>query len=46
MSFPEDGSEWRLPGILYAANLVLRGVSEEDLRVMVDGLLRCVVVED
>ena len=27
--------EWRLPGLLYADNLVLCGESEEDLRVMV-----------
>ena len=27
--------EWRLPGLLYADDLVLCGESEEDLRVMV-----------
>ena len=27
--------EWRLPGLLYADNLVLCGESEEDLRAMV-----------
>ena len=31
----EKGREWRLPGILYAADLVLCDESEEDLRVMV-----------
>ena len=35
MSFLEDGREWGLPGLLYADDLVLRGESEEDLRVMV-----------
>ena len=35
MSFIEDGREWRLPGLLYADNLVLCGELEEDLRVMV-----------
>ena len=35
MSFPEDGREWRLPGLLYADDLVLCGESEEGLRVMV-----------
>ena len=35
VSFLEDGGEWRLPGLLYADNLVLCGESEEDLRVMV-----------
>ena len=32
---PEDGREWRLPGLLYADDLVLCGELEEDLRVMV-----------
>ena len=31
----EDGREWRLPGLLYADDLVLCGKSEEDPRVMV-----------
>ena len=31
----EEGREWRLPGILYADDLVLCGKSEEDLWVMV-----------
>ena len=31
----EDGRERRLPGFLYADNLVLCGESEEDLRVMI-----------
>ena len=32
----EDGREWRLPGLLYANDLVLCGKSEEDLKVMVE----------
>ena len=35
MSFLEDGREWRLPGLLYADDLILCGESEEDLRMMV-----------
>ena len=35
VSFLEDGREWRLPGLLYADDLVLCGESEEDLRTMV-----------
>ena len=35
VSFLEDGREWRLPGLLYADDLVLCGESEEYLRVMV-----------
>ena len=35
MRFLEDGREWRLPGLLYADDLVLRGESEEDIRAMV-----------
>ena len=35
MKFLEDGREWRLPGLLYADDLVLCGESEEDLRAMV-----------
>ena len=33
VSFLEDGKEWRLPGLLYANDLVLCGESKEDLRV-------------
>ena len=33
--FLEDGREWRLPGLLYAEDLVLCGESEEELRAMV-----------
>ena len=33
--FMEDGREWRLPGLLYADDLVLCAESEEDLMVMV-----------
>ena len=35
MRLVEDGREWRLPGLLYAEDLVLCGDSEENLRVMV-----------
>ena len=31
----EEGREWRLPGLLYADDLVLCGESEEDLRAIV-----------
>ena len=31
----KEGREWRLPGLLYADDLVLCGESEEDLRAMV-----------
>ena len=31
----EDEREWRLPGLLYADDLVLCDESEEDLRAMV-----------
>ena len=34
VSFLEDGREWRLPGLLYADDLVLYGESEEDMRVV------------
>ena len=34
--FQEEGREWRLPGLLYADDLVLLGESEEDLRGMVE----------
>ena len=33
--FQEEGREWRLPGLLYAGELVLCGESEENLRAMV-----------
>ena len=33
--FLEDGKEWRLPGLLYANDLVVCRESEENLRVMV-----------
>ena len=46
MRFMGEGREWRLPGLLYADDLVLCGKSEEDLRAMGGGLLRCVVGED
>ena len=36
MSFQEDEGEWRLPGLLFADDLVLCGESEEDLKVMVE----------
>ena len=35
VSFMEDEREWRLPGLLYADDLVICGESEENLRVMV-----------
>ena len=35
----EEGTKWRLPGLLYADDLVLCGESEEELRAT---LLRCV----
>ena len=34
--FLEDGREWRLPGLLYANDLVLCSESEEDLRMIVE----------
>ena len=40
------GSRTRLPGLLYADDLVLRGESKEDLRKWWDSLLRCVGEED
>ena len=33
--FLKDGREWRLPGLLYADELVLSGELEKDLRVMI-----------
>ena len=33
--FLEEGREWRLPGLLYAGDLVLCGESEGDLKVIV-----------
>ena len=35
MRFQEEGRESRLPGLMYADNLVLCGESEEDLRAIV-----------
>ena len=35
VSFIEDGRKWRLPGLLYADDLVLFGESEEGLSFMV-----------
>ena len=35
MSFLEDGRGWRLPGLLYADDLVICGESEEKLSAMV-----------
>ena len=35
MKFQEEGREWRLPGLLYADDLVLCGESEETLRAIV-----------
>ena len=40
--FQKDGREWRLPGLLHADDLVLCGELEENLRAIVDRLLRCV----
>ena len=40
--FKEEGREWILSSLLYADDLVLWGESEEELRAMVDVLLRCV----
>ena len=34
--FLDDGKEWKLPGFVYADDLVLCGESEEDLRPMVE----------
>ena len=33
--FLEEGREWRLPGLLYADDLVLCGKSEKYLKVMI-----------
>ena len=35
LRFLEDEREWRLPGLLYADDMVLCDESEEDLRTMV-----------
>ena len=40
--FQEEGRGWRLAGLLYEDEFVLCGESEEDLRAIVDVLLRCV----
>ena len=34
--FQEKGREWRLPGLLYADDLVLCGEWEEDLRAILE----------
>ena len=34
--FQEEGTEWRLPVLLYADDLILCAESEEDLRAMVE----------
>ena len=33
--FKEEGRDWKLPGLLYADDLVLCGESEEEMRAMV-----------
>ena len=33
--FLEEGREWRLPGLLYADDLILRGELKEVIKVMV-----------
>ena len=38
--FQEGGREWRLPGFLYADDLVLCGESEEDLRVILERFIK------
>ena len=43
--FLKEGREWRLPGPFYADNLVFCENSEEELKVMVGLLLRCVEEE-
>ena len=35
MRFEEEGREWRLPGLLYVDDLVLRGESKGELRATV-----------
>ena len=42
MRFQEEEGEWVLPDLLYADDLVLRGESEENLRVMVGTFADCV----
>ena len=37
--FREEGKERRLPGLLYADDLILCGESEEDLRAMVERIV-------
>ena len=34
VKFLKEGREWRLPGLLYADDLVLYGKSEEDLKIV------------
>ena len=40
VSFLEDGREWRLLSFLYADDLVVRGDSEDDLRVTVGRFIK------
>ena len=42
----EEGREWRLPGLLYADDLLLCGESEEELRVMLEQFVKNVDGED
>ena len=35
----KEGREWRLPGLLYANDLVLCGASEKDLRAMMEWIV-------
>ena len=41
VSFLENRREWRLPGLMYADDLVLCGESDEDLRAMVGRFIVC-----
>ena len=41
MRFMEEGREWRLPGPLYADDLVLFGESEEDRKMIVERFKVC-----
>ena len=43
--FLKEGREWKVPGLLYADDLVLCSESEEDLKVMVGVLLKFVEEE-
>ena len=46
MKFLEEGRGWRLPGLMYADDLVLCGKLEEGLRAMVGRFVECVEGED